>query len=270
MKSNQAPVITSVTPGTFAELGLAKRGRVNEEYLTTSYSRWAEEYGGFMKGAWSTYCAYAFFMNDGHQLYYNRVVLPGATKALINVTHAATAAEFIGRPIPNQITLGGTPQNIKLAVDALAASTIDVVDGGIAGDYALEDIVDTINATLLATGTCSLVSDVTGYGRLKFVSATASAISRLTFSLPAIADITTELLGLDVTVSVIFAGTAASALWTCTAYSEGTWGNGLRLTYHANDNYGNDLTGWTKFDIKLWDTDDDGVIAVKNVWEAES
>lgn len=284
----------SVSPSTYATLGLTERGPANDDpRYRASWNRFVEMYcpkcAGFLRGSWATYCVYAAFANDLGMLLFNRVTLANAAKAVANITYVGQVASFIGRPVADPYTFTASI-NIKVEVDDLGPLTIDV-KGGLGASAALSAIVTVINTAIEAapayaaagyglapvhTEVCSLVTDSTGFKRFKFASKTtppwggAVTASEVEFSAPAANDATLILLGLVVSagppaVNKTFNGVLPVKAWIGTAYSEGIWAgvtgtnDGLKFTFTGNDDYGDDKTGWTRFDVQVseYNTDTD-------------
>ncbi|MBU1008377.1 phage tail sheath subtilisin-like domain-containing protein, partial [Candidatus Dependentiae bacterium] len=260
-----------VSTSRYSEVGFNERGPVNDPRLYATWLRFVEKtcpkHNGFFPGSFATYCAFGFYANDGGTMVFNRVVPDDAVKASVEIDSPATAAEFIGRPVADPVNLTDETW-VAVKIDAAAVVAVDVTDGGGAGAYALADLVDVIN-TALGAERVSLVNDVTGYKRFKIVSPTTGATSLVQIEAPVIPDPpggvdgTSALFGLQV-LPKSFAGLAEEDLWDVTAYSEGVWagsagGDGVRLTLQGNDDYGNDLSGWTRFDTYIWELGVDGV-----------
>lgn len=285
--------LSSVSSSTYASVGLTERGPVNDPQYRASWPRWVEMYapksGGFIRGSWASYCVYAAFANDLGVALFNRVVLANAAKAAANVTGTGVAASYIGRPQLATDVVGVTTvyYNLKFDVDDIGALTVDVTgDMGVGGTYPIATIAANINAAVKASVApdygamgyglaadgkfeiASLVSDVTGYKRLKLASKTvpiwggAVDDSQVELQAAAANDCALQLLGLIVSagppaVNKTFNGVVPVKAWVATAYSEGIWAgvtgtaDGLKITFAGNDDYGDEKTGWTRFDAQI-------------------
>jgi phage tail sheath protein FI len=259
-------VIQGVSTSTYATVGWTQRGPVGVATLTTSNDEFVTKFGAHWAGSYIPFAIAGFFGEGGSRAYVVREVPSDAVKASGDIDQTASGASFIGRTLTDPITtLDATHYNIKVQVDAFAATEIDVTaDLGVGGSYALSAVVGNINTALNAVdvslANTASVSTAGGGNRLQFVSPTTGVSSKVEFTAPASVDCTLELTGLDITgYPHTFLGVDAVDRWDLDAENEGAWGNLVRVVLQGDPNWKDNTNGgWTKFKVFVQEESSDG------------
>ena len=269
-------VIQGVSTSNYGTCAWFPRGPVGVATLVTSFDEAVEKFfGDGLAWTWqNTYAAFALaaaFSNGLSRAYLVREVPTDAAKASATLEGEGRAATFVGRPHTGTVALTVANYLIKIQVDAFVATAVDITGNMGAGlTYTLEQLRTATNAALAIVdpSLSSVVSIVTTSNgrRLAFTSPTKTVTSKIEFTAPVGTPATYKALGLADVGTFTYLGVTATSRFTFDAYSEGTWGNRVRVAIQGDENYAVQKTtvpvvlggGWTKFSVYVQEESTDG------------
>jgi phage tail sheath protein FI len=252
-KSAGPAVIQGVSTSNLGMAAWTSRGPVDVATLVTSFDAFIEKFGTYWANSYAAYAMSAFFANGGSRAYFVRVVPSDAVKGSCIIEDVGQAGTWVGPPLPATIDMS-TNKLVDIALDGgVSGGDIDC-SGGTPAATTLAEIVSAIN-TALTVSACSIVQDAGGGNHLQIQSQVPGAASDVEFVAPTATDITDVIFGLDTgSYPHNFAGAAAVERWEFTAYSEGAWGNLVKVALEGDDNYTVPVTGsWSKFTMKIYE-----------------
>lgn len=101
-KSSGPGAIRGVSTSNLGLIGFSPKGKVDYPVLSTSFTEFSSKFGSFTDKGLSAHMAYAFFANEGRQLYFVRVAAPDAVSSYQDL-----AANVIGEDLGSDVQATG-------------------------------------------------------------------------------------------------------------------------------------------------------------------